>query len=108
MRPHATQRNQEPVGDSKAPLVEIPRRAELAAVAGNAFQPVVEKVVDAEVCFARIRAGQSKGIGAVGADFTGVKLLDASYDFGAAHGPLPVARLAEPVRALDPVSAAFK
>src|SRR5437588_1451765 len=101
MRPHAAQGNEEPVGDPEAPLVEIPRRAELAAVAGNAFQSIVREVVDAEVRFTGIRAGQAKRIGAVRADFTGVELLDAGHHFGAAHGLLPEARLAEPVRALD-------
>src|SRR5713226_6351362 len=108
MRPHAAQRNQEPVGDPETPLVCVPGRTELTAVAGNAFQTIAQEVVDSKVSLARIRAGQAKGIGAVRADFTRVELLDAGYDFGAAHGLLPVARLAEPVCALDPVSAALK
>src|SRR6266576_1245269 len=101
------ERNQEAVGATEAPLVEIAGRTELVAVAEDPFHPVAQEVVDAEIGFAGIGAGEPECIFRVGPDCTDEKLLTARNELCAPHRFLPEADLAQPVRSFYPITTAF-
>src|SRR5579864_701514 len=100
--------NEEAVGEAEAPLVEIARRTELAAVAEDPFHPVAQEVVDAEVSFASVGAGEPECILRIGPDCTDEKLLTARDELCAPHRFLPEPDLAQPVRSFYPVTTAFE
>src|SRR5579862_4254634 len=103
----STQRNEETVGQPKAPLIEITRCAELAAVTEDSLHAVTQEIVDAKISFARIRSGKSEGSFRVGTNRTHEELLCTGHHLGVAHRFLPNRYMGHAVRAFNPISASL-
>src|SRR6267154_4449604 len=82
---HPSQRNQESVGDSDGPQIQIPCRTELPPVARHGLEPVLQVIVQTEFSFARVCARQFESFRLICADLATVELFQPSCEFDASH-----------------------
>src|SRR5437868_4758722 len=106
--PHSSQGERETVSDSHSPHIEISLRAELAPITRRSLQSVAQVVIDPEVALPCIDLRQTILLGVSRAEISHKPLLPTSHDLGVTECLLPEWNLAQPIRSLQPISAALQ